>query len=224
MNLGENIHKLRTDRNMSQGDLAAALDVSRQSVSKWENNSAVPELDKLLKMSALFGITLDELVGKTDSPAAPSRNNRPLSAGQILALILIGAGLLFLPFALSASGYRAACIHLILSAAFILSGIFTFLSRSPGIWCGWVILGAFSLYVFHLTHWEEAYPSLILIFLLLCGLLWLTIRAHRKGTIQLPGWLWWVSGLILAGLLILFWINFVPPFWVGTSDHISVPS
>ena len=50
MNLGERIYRLRTERNMSQGDLAEALEVSRQSVSKWENNSAVPELDKLVRM------------------------------------------------------------------------------------------------------------------------------------------------------------------------------
>ena len=47
MNLGENIYRLRAEKNMSQGDLADALEVSRQSVSKWENNSATPELDKL---------------------------------------------------------------------------------------------------------------------------------------------------------------------------------
>lgn len=67
MNLGEHIYRLRTQKNMSQGDLADALEVSRQSVSKWENNSAVPELEKLVKMAGLFGVSLDELVGS--SPA-----------------------------------------------------------------------------------------------------------------------------------------------------------
>lgn len=62
MNLGENIHDFRVKQGMSQGDLAAALEVSRQSVSKWENNAALPELDKLVRMSKLFNITLDELV------------------------------------------------------------------------------------------------------------------------------------------------------------------
>ena len=70
MNLGENIYHYRTANNMSQGALAAALEVSRQSVSKWENNTSVPELDKLLKMSDLFGITLDELVHGPKTPAA----------------------------------------------------------------------------------------------------------------------------------------------------------
>lgn len=62
MNLGENIYKYRTERNLSQTNLADALEVSRQSVSKWENNSAMPELDKLVKMSDIFQISLDELV------------------------------------------------------------------------------------------------------------------------------------------------------------------
>ena len=72
MNLGETIYRLRSQRNMSQGDLADALEVSRQSVSKWENNSAVPELEKLVRMSEIFGVTLDELVlekkPQTESP------------------------------------------------------------------------------------------------------------------------------------------------------------
>lgn len=62
MKLGENIYRLRMGRNLSQGDLADLLDVSRQSVSKWENGVAVPDLDKLLKLSILFGVTLDDLV------------------------------------------------------------------------------------------------------------------------------------------------------------------
>lgn len=71
MNLGENIYRLRTEKNMSQGDLADALEVSRQSVSKWENNSAVPELDKLVKMAQIFGVSIDELVNGTATPAPP---------------------------------------------------------------------------------------------------------------------------------------------------------
>lgn len=79
MNLGENIYRFRTGKNMSQGDLADALDVSRQSVSKWENNSAVPELEKLMKMSELFGVTLDALVGKEP---APQRDPEPVVIRQ----------------------------------------------------------------------------------------------------------------------------------------------
>lgn len=67
MNIGENIYKLRTARNMSQTDLANALEVSRQSVSKWENNSAVPDLERIVNMSRIFEVSLDELVFGTDT-------------------------------------------------------------------------------------------------------------------------------------------------------------
>lgn len=62
MTLGQNIARLRTQKNLSQGDLADALEVSRQSVSKWETDASIPELDKLLRLAELFGVTLDELV------------------------------------------------------------------------------------------------------------------------------------------------------------------
>ena len=66
MELGRRIYAYRTKRNLSQGDLADALGVSRQSVSKWETGNATPDLDKMVKLSELFGITLDELVGSCE--------------------------------------------------------------------------------------------------------------------------------------------------------------
>ena len=47
MTLGENIVRLRTQKNWSQGDLPDALEISRQSLSKWETDASIPELDKL---------------------------------------------------------------------------------------------------------------------------------------------------------------------------------
>lgn len=62
MTLGQHLTYLRTRQGWSQDVLAEQLGVSRQSVSKWETDSSVPDLDKLLGLSALFGVTLDELV------------------------------------------------------------------------------------------------------------------------------------------------------------------
>ena len=68
MSLGETIYRLRTEKNLSQGDLAERLEVSRQSVSKWENDSAVPDLARLVKLSEVFGVSLDELVKGEKAP------------------------------------------------------------------------------------------------------------------------------------------------------------
>lgn len=77
MNLGENIYQYRMENNLSQSSLADALEVSRQSVSKWENNSAMPELDKLVKMSQIFHITLDELVFGENTEAKKEAEQSP---------------------------------------------------------------------------------------------------------------------------------------------------
>ena len=61
MTLAEQILALRTQMGLSQEDLAEQLGVSRQSVSKWETGQSVPDLDKLIKLADLFGVTLDEL-------------------------------------------------------------------------------------------------------------------------------------------------------------------
>ena len=65
MSLSEKILSLRTQLGLSQEGLAEQLEVSRQSVSKWETGQSVPDLDKLIKLSDLFGVTLDELARDT---------------------------------------------------------------------------------------------------------------------------------------------------------------
>lgn len=65
MNFSEKLIRLRRKAGLSQEQLAAQLDVTRQSVSKWESGSAVPELGKLIALSDLFGVTIDYLVKDT---------------------------------------------------------------------------------------------------------------------------------------------------------------
>lgn len=64
MSLGENLQFLRKRENMTQEQLAEALEVSRQSVSKWESDSTYPETDKLMQLAELFHCTLDDLMRK----------------------------------------------------------------------------------------------------------------------------------------------------------------
>ena len=69
---GERIYDLRNRNNMSQGALADKLDVSRQTVSKWENNMCLPEAEKLLQLSEIFGVSLDYIMkGETEAHSAP---------------------------------------------------------------------------------------------------------------------------------------------------------
>ena len=62
MTLGEKLSKLRKEYNYTQEQLADILDVSRQSISKWESDIAYPETDKLVKMGKLFDCSMDYLL------------------------------------------------------------------------------------------------------------------------------------------------------------------
>ena len=62
MDIGKMITRLRTNANISQERFAELFDVSRQAVQKWENNLSVPELEKLIKISKHFDVSLDALV------------------------------------------------------------------------------------------------------------------------------------------------------------------
>lgn len=62
MTLGEKITHLRIVNNISQEKLASLLEVSRQSISKWESGESLPQIEKILELSKLFKITTDELL------------------------------------------------------------------------------------------------------------------------------------------------------------------
>ena len=62
MTLGEKIFSMRTERGFSQETLGEKLGVSRQSVSKWETDQSVPELDKIVAISEVFGVSTDYLL------------------------------------------------------------------------------------------------------------------------------------------------------------------
>ncbi len=62
MRFGDNLKNLRTNRKISQEDLAERVGVSRQSVSKWECHESYPEMDNILKLCKIFGCKLNDLV------------------------------------------------------------------------------------------------------------------------------------------------------------------
>lgn len=227
MSLGERIYKLRTEKDMSQGDLADALEVSRQSISKWETNGSVPELDKLVKLSEIFGVSLDELVtgkepeqqDKKDEPeliVSPQAEPKivyvekpvmpSISAAQILGIILILASLLcFVVF----DDLRDA---LFLCLPVAVWGVLCLVTKHSLLWCSWCGSITWWVYMFILAHRWESQTLFLLIGILLVGAaLAYTICLHRKEKIHIPVWGWalLILILVLAGFLLA--INLIPP-------------
>lgn len=73
MTFGEKLKGLRKEKGYSQEEMAGLLEVSRQAVSKWESDRGIPEIDKLLQISNMFGVTLDYLL-KSESPNENNQN------------------------------------------------------------------------------------------------------------------------------------------------------
>lgn len=72
LTLGQRIAECRKKRNISQEALGEKMGVSRQAISKWEADGAVPEIDKLIALSKLFGVSIGWLLG-IEEPSAPEK-------------------------------------------------------------------------------------------------------------------------------------------------------
>ena len=139
MTLGQNICRLRTERGLSQGDLADALGVSRQSISKWETDASVPELEKLRRLSELFHISLDALVGGEAAPEPPKPRAplpetlflAPLDPQQARKLRKAGVILLGIGLALPWLARWLALPALVLSFSALLGGLYLLLLSLP---------------------------------------------------------------------------------------------
>lgn len=75
MKFNEKLIELRKKNGFSQEELGAKLNVARQTVSKWELGETTPEMDKLIELSKIFEISIDELTGNTDYTSNPRNYN-----------------------------------------------------------------------------------------------------------------------------------------------------
>ena len=131
MTLGEKMKLLRASRGLSQEQLAAELNVSRQAVSKWECGDAAPDLDKLRAICAYFGVTTDYLIweNEEDAPKAAVPEKGRASRGRnevfsnVLLLALLLAGIAALWSSLRISFANDAMVHIILAVAAIAAAI-----------------------------------------------------------------------------------------------------
>ena len=65
MEMGKEIRRLRNDRGLTQEALAAALNVTAQTVSKWECGNSIPDVQMLPEIAVYFGVTIDQLFAMT---------------------------------------------------------------------------------------------------------------------------------------------------------------
>lgn len=95
MSLGQNLQFLRKRDNITQEQLAEALQVSRQSVSKWESDTTYPEMDKLLQLTNLFHCSLDDLVQRDiNTQYVEDKCNYDQFMNQFSKRITLGVGLI----------------------------------------------------------------------------------------------------------------------------------
>lgn len=77
MTLGEKIFRLRTEQGLSQETFGEKLGVSRQSVSKWETDQSVPELDKIVAISEIFKVSTDYLLKEAEETYRTTEEEPP---------------------------------------------------------------------------------------------------------------------------------------------------
>lgn len=80
MNLGERLFELRKAKNLTQDDMAEKLNVTRQTVSKWETNQSTPDFDKIMPLCELFEIGVEELLtGKKSEEKQEKKEEKVLT-------------------------------------------------------------------------------------------------------------------------------------------------
>lgn len=233
MTLGENIARLRTKENLSQSDLADMLEVSRQSVSKWETDTSIPELDKLLKLSELFGVTLDELVNGEETskievvPVSEHEKRR-----TITGTVLLCTGVVIMILCLLLVGDLLA--GLLLASSFIVCGIICFVvKKHVGLCCAWTVYLCIDLYLrfatglswttIFMTHiWtaQMNYARLAIAWVQFIGMLIMivcTVRSYRM--LKLPMTkkevAWLITGWFVVLVILPIVMSYgVMPLWL----------
>lgn len=85
MQLGQMIKRIRQENKLSQDDFAAKFNVTRQTVSNWENEKSYPDLLTLVKISDMFGYSLDSML--KENPVMTETMNKNIKYGESSALL-----------------------------------------------------------------------------------------------------------------------------------------
>ena len=83
MNFCDKLQKIRKENNITQEQLADKLNVSRQAVSKWESGAAYPDTEKLIQISKIFNVSLDELINNDNIKKENNLDDKKLNIMEI---------------------------------------------------------------------------------------------------------------------------------------------
>ena len=124
MAFSENLQFLRTRDNLTQEQLAERLEVSRQSVSKWEGGASFPEMDTILRLCDMFGVSMDTLLrGNAQAEALSDTAGYDRFMNWFSNWIAIGVGLIILSVGGSLALYGGAGMPENWMAAVLISGV-----------------------------------------------------------------------------------------------------
>lgn len=127
MNTGERLKNARKQAGLTQEAAADKLQVSRQTLSNWENNRTYPDLVNLLAISDLYQISLDallkgdqDLVQHMEDKMDTVKQGKQLTAALLVNLLLLVIGAVVLRYAASQAAYIILFVSLVLSVSFLL--------------------------------------------------------------------------------------------------------
>lgn len=95
MDFGQQIKKVRSDNQLTQEEMASKLNVSRQTISSWENNRNLPDLELVVQIAEKFNLSVDELLNGENLKEKLVKDGSEVTRNRLNRNVyLIGAGLL----------------------------------------------------------------------------------------------------------------------------------
>jgi len=175
MTIGERIAKCRKDKNLSQEYIAEMLDVSRQAVSKWENDQSEPDTGNLILLARLFGVSVEYLANGEEEKVKIVYVEKNIPVLKIIGIVLLGLGGL------------CSILGVLMSFMFALGiitialGLLLILLKKEGLILGTIIitLGTI-LFILQGTIWGIDVPVMYMISVVSVGIPSLTYAIIKK--------------------------------------------
>lgn len=174
MTIGERIAKCRKDKKLSQEYIAEILDVSRQAVSKWENDQSEPDTGNLIQLARLFGVSVEYLANGEEENTKIVYVEKNIPVLKILGLILMGLG------GISAILTIIVPYMLALGIVALSFGLLLILLKKDGLILGSIIIAFWTfLFILQGTIWGIDVPIICMISVISVGLPSLTYASIK---------------------------------------------